>query len=534
MTQDVEHDDDHDRGLAFDLSTLVHRRQALKFLAGMSVVTVAAACGANGSSDSSSSSSATTSSSAGGSSSTTSAGAVATTAIPEETGGPFPGDGTNGPNVLTESGIVRSDIRTSFGDASGTATGVPITIDLTVLDSATGGALNGAAVYVWHCDQDGRYSMYTQGAADENYLRGVQEADTSGRVKFTSIFPAAYSGRWPHIHFEVYPSLSEATSAGSPITTSQLALPQDTCETVYATDGYRASARNLSQTSLDTDMVFRDGYSQQLATVTGTRRRRLRRRAERAGLGLQAQQCADTCDRGGEILTQRPQLGLHRVEIGARDEVLLVEVPLPSRAHPRVRSREDRDREVAGARDGVVASSVRICELQSARGQTLPERRCRRAQRLRERGLRQRSDEGPVEGELGRIAVGRRARDVADLTEELEASLRGVGRPGLDGGEIAIDQVDGYAVDHEPRAAVGDPPPCVRCEDLAREAERADVGGVDRVPVVQAEVPVRMWARRPGRPGTAERHRLDPGDLGQPRCQLLHQRRYRRVPVCHV
>ena len=39
---------------------------------------------------------------------------------------------------------------------------------------------------------------------------------------------------------------------------------------MYATDGYRASARNLSQTSLDTDMVFRDGYSQQLAAVTGS------------------------------------------------------------------------------------------------------------------------------------------------------------------------------------------------------------------------------------------------------------------------
>jgi len=23
---------------------------------------------------------------------------------------------------------------------------------------------------------------------------------------FTSIFPACYSGRWPHIHFEVYPN----------------------------------------------------------------------------------------------------------------------------------------------------------------------------------------------------------------------------------------------------------------------------------------------------------------------------------------
>ena len=276
MPHDVNlHDDDlddHDRGLAFDLSTLVHRRQALKFLGGMSLVGIAAACGANGSSSSSAttttpSTSGSTSSTSGGTSTTTSG---STTAIPEETAGPYPGDGTNGPNVLTESGIVRRDIRSSFGDASGTAAGVPITITLTVLDSATGGAMSGAAVYLWHCDQEGRYSMYTQGAADQNYLRGVQESDDNGIVTFTSIFPAAYSGRWPHIHFEVYPSLSEATSAGSPITTSQLALPEDVCNAVYATDGYRASVRNLGQTSLDSDMVFRDGYSQQLATVSGS------------------------------------------------------------------------------------------------------------------------------------------------------------------------------------------------------------------------------------------------------------------------
>ena len=32
------------------------------------------------------------------------------TVIPEETGGPFPGDGSNGPDVLTENGVVRKDI----------------------------------------------------------------------------------------------------------------------------------------------------------------------------------------------------------------------------------------------------------------------------------------------------------------------------------------------------------------------------------------------------------------------------------------
>jgi protocatechuate 3,4-dioxygenase beta subunit len=112
--------------------------------------------------------------------------------------------------------------------------------------------------------------MYSQGAADQNYLRGVQASDANGEVTFTSIFPAAYSGRWPHMHFEVYPSLAEATKAGTPVATSQLALPADSCNLVYATDGYEQSVTNLARTSLTTDMVFSDGVSQQTPAVTGS------------------------------------------------------------------------------------------------------------------------------------------------------------------------------------------------------------------------------------------------------------------------
>ena len=43
--------------------------------------------------------------------------------IPEETAGPFPGDGSNGPDVLSESGVVRSDVRSSFATGSATAQG---------------------------------------------------------------------------------------------------------------------------------------------------------------------------------------------------------------------------------------------------------------------------------------------------------------------------------------------------------------------------------------------------------------------------
>lgn len=192
--------------------------------------------------------------------------------IPEETAGPFPGDGSNGPDALTASGVVRKDIRTSFGDASGTAEGVRLTIRLTIvqLEDGVSTPIEGAAVYLWHCDREGRYSMYSQGATEENYLRGVQVADARGVLEFTSIFPAAYSGRWPHIHFEIYQDLKTATSAGTKLRTTQLALPEDVCTTVYASTGYEASVRNMSSTSLTSDNVFSDGVTLQLAKTTGS------------------------------------------------------------------------------------------------------------------------------------------------------------------------------------------------------------------------------------------------------------------------
>jgi protocatechuate 3,4-dioxygenase beta subunit len=266
---------EHDLGLIYDLGTL-RRRNVLRLLAGAGLA-VAAGCSADETTGSSTPSttpsttpSATTSSSSSSTPSTT-ASAANVDEIPQETAGPFPGDGSNGPNVLTESGIVRGDITKSFGSASGVAEGVPLTVELAVLDAAKDTALQGAAVYVWHCDAQGRYSLYDGEISGENYLRGVQAADANGKVTFTTVFPAAYQGRWPHIHFEVYSSLSEATAAGKISATSQLALPADVCNTVYATSGYDGSAQNMSRTSLDNDNVFGDdGGVHQLATVTGS------------------------------------------------------------------------------------------------------------------------------------------------------------------------------------------------------------------------------------------------------------------------
>jgi protocatechuate 3,4-dioxygenase beta subunit len=268
MAHDEElHEHEHDRGLSHDLPTLLSRRRALTWLGGTGLAVALAGCGIAGNDDG-----AGRAVGAVAAGTTSGTGVEASgTVIPEETAGPYPGDGSNGVNVLTESGIVRSDITRSFKSASGVAKGVPLTIRLKVLDTANGSVgRKGAAVYLWHCDIDGRYSLYSEGVTQENYLRGVQETGGDGTVTFTSIFPAAYSGRWPHVHFEVYPSLEAATTASGKLRTSQMALPEAACRQVYATEGHSQSLRNLSQTSLQSDMVFSDGYSLQLGTVTGS------------------------------------------------------------------------------------------------------------------------------------------------------------------------------------------------------------------------------------------------------------------------
>ncbi|MFE3852604.1 intradiol ring-cleavage dioxygenase [Streptomyces griseorubiginosus] len=266
------HQDDetheHDRGLSYDLPVLARRRM-IRLMAGAGAALVPlVGCTADGSS----SSTARTSPSATGTRSATETDTTCAP-IPEETAGPYPGDGSNGVNVLKESGVVRTDITSSFGDsAGGTADGVPLTLTLTVVDAASGCGTprKGAAVYVWHCDREGGYSLYTEGVTEENYLRGVQETDDQGRVTFTSVFPGCYPGRWPHVHFEVYGSLEDATSATAITSTSQLAFPKDVCDTVYATEGYEGSVANLRRLSLESDMVFRDGHDHQLATVKGS------------------------------------------------------------------------------------------------------------------------------------------------------------------------------------------------------------------------------------------------------------------------
>lgn len=248
--------DEHDLGLTHDIAVMSRRRAIFALGAGLSVV--AAGCSTQRAQEDSSAVDDPESTFAG--------------AVPQETQGPYPGDGSNGPNVLIESGVVRRDITSSFGSYTGKAEGVPATLTMTMRDLVKDGAAGaGMAVYIWHCDREGRYSLYTEGVTDQNYLRGVQVADDAGVVTFTTIFPATYPGRWPHFHFEVFDSLETAVAGSDARLTSQIALPAETCSAVYDFDpGYAPSIPNLAELSLETDGIFGDGWDAELATVTGS------------------------------------------------------------------------------------------------------------------------------------------------------------------------------------------------------------------------------------------------------------------------
>lgn len=221
--------------------------------------------------------------------------------LPEETSGPFPADGMGGapgppgaprprgaagplgppdgshghnevPNILAAPGIVRFDIRSSFGSSSAVAAGVPLRLELTLLDAHRAcRPLSKAAVYLWNCDREGQYSLYGRGIEHENYLRGVQFTDESGRASFMTIFPACYAGRYPHLHLEIFRPDVRSLDSGARILTTQLTAPADNCARVYAhAPGYQQSLANFAGATPRNDMIFRSSSAAQLVSQTLT------------------------------------------------------------------------------------------------------------------------------------------------------------------------------------------------------------------------------------------------------------------------
>lgn len=169
---------------------------------------------------------------------------------PSETAGPFP--------IKTPADWVRANV---VGDRTGVALMINITIQNTNIDCTP---LSGVFVDIWHCDAGGNYSEYS-GQIDgnftsEHFLRGRQTTDSNGNASFISIYPGWYPGRAPHIHIEVL------NSNGNSLLVSQIAFPEDTSNTVYATQDYNGNF----DTSNSADGEFENSLAGNMAdSVTG-------------------------------------------------------------------------------------------------------------------------------------------------------------------------------------------------------------------------------------------------------------------------
>lgn len=238
---------DHHDGLAHDLPRLFDRRGLLALLGGAGAFAAAGP-------------------------------AAACTALPWETAGPYPADGSNGPtsvalNALSQSGILREDLRPSFNGMTDVAEGVRLELRLTLTDATGCTPLAGHAIYLWHCNAIGFYSLYDRPEA--NWLRGLGVANADGVVRFTTIVPGCYAGRWPHMHFEVFRSPKAAVSGDASVLTAQIALPHECCAAVYDADPrYANGRRNLFHMNIGDDNVFGDNsadeVAQQTLSITGT------------------------------------------------------------------------------------------------------------------------------------------------------------------------------------------------------------------------------------------------------------------------
>jgi protocatechuate 3,4-dioxygenase beta subunit len=131
-----------------------------------------------------------------------------------------------GPYYL-DPGLVRRQI------AEGRA-GVPLRVDLRVIDGATCKPSEGSRVDIWHADAQGIYSGYeAQGdkqdltTVGQKFLRGTQFTDGRGAVSFETIYPGWYTGRATHIHFKVL--LDDRN-----VLTGQMYFPDAVNEFIYA------------------------------------------------------------------------------------------------------------------------------------------------------------------------------------------------------------------------------------------------------------------------------------------------------------
>ncbi|KAK2602110.1 hypothetical protein N8I77_008670 [Diaporthe amygdali] len=188
-----------------------------------------------------------------------------------------------GPYVWPQSELLRTDM-------SEDQPGVPLIMDIGVLDMATCEPLTDVMVSLWHANATGSYSSFT--ALDPNlvfgdlltslnmtradmeygvtdihtddttFLRGMYPTDSEGVMEMKTVFPGFYAGRSLHVHSQVYTDYTlfpnGTISSGYLVSTGQLYFDESLSAELMALEPY-ASHTQTPRVTNDIDQFFPGG-----------------------------------------------------------------------------------------------------------------------------------------------------------------------------------------------------------------------------------------------------------------------------------
>lgn len=166
---------------------------------------------------------------------------------PEVTQGPY----------WVQGELVREDI-TEGGD------GIPLTLDIQIIDVNTCEPVPEAFLEIWHCNSTGVYSgvvasgngnIDDESNLDKTFLRGLQQSDDDGVVTFDTLFPGHYTGRATHIHvistLDATVNANETISGGSIAHVGQMFFDQDLIKNAETVEPYVSNTQTLTTNAED-------------------------------------------------------------------------------------------------------------------------------------------------------------------------------------------------------------------------------------------------------------------------------------------
>ncbi|KAF4904110.1 hypothetical protein CGCVW01_v013048 [Colletotrichum viniferum] len=183
---------------------------------------------------------------------------------------------TKGPYVWPQSQTLRQDM-------SEDQAGVPLYLDIGVLNINTCEVMEDVLVDLWHCNATGSYSSFTGRdpntpfeelleqlnvtigpdldlhTDDTTWLRGMWPTDSNGIMEMKTVFPGFYVERTIHIHAQVHTDWSvrsNGTIVGSNIAnTGQIFFDEELSAQIMALEPY-VSHTEINRTTNDIDSIF--------------------------------------------------------------------------------------------------------------------------------------------------------------------------------------------------------------------------------------------------------------------------------------